>query len=117
MQGCKRLSPGPRGAVAVSNRDPERTKTRLFDRRAKSNAGCILVVNGDAMLDQRDLSIPIVQAKGDYLWTVKDNQEGLREDIDVLFQHHRKRAGTSAPPNDFRTACSCSVLTQQVYWN
>jgi len=56
------------------------------------------------MFDQRELSIQIVQAKGDYLWIVKDNQEGLREEIEVLFQPHRKRAGTSAPPNDFRTA-------------
>ena len=56
------------------------------------------------MFDQRKLSIQIVQAKGDYLWIVKDNQEGLREEIEVLFQPHRKRAGTSAPPNDFRTA-------------
>lgn len=62
-----------------------------------------VVVSGDAMFDQRKLSIQIVQAKGDYLWIVKDNQEGLREDIDVLFQPHRKLAGTSAPPNDFRT--------------
>src|SRR5205823_2910700 len=63
-----------------------------------------VVVSGDAMFDQRELSIQIVQAKGDYLWTVKDNQEGLREEIDVLFQPHRKLAGTSALPNDFRTA-------------
>ncbi len=63
-----------------------------------------VVVSGDAMFDQRELSIQIVRAKGDYLWIVKDNQEGLREDIEVLFQPHRKRAGTSAPPNDFRTA-------------
>ncbi|HEY6409019.1 MAG TPA: ISAs1 family transposase [Ktedonobacteraceae bacterium] len=63
-----------------------------------------VVVSGDAMFDQRKLSIQIVQANGDYLWTVKDNQEGLREDIDVLFQPHRKLAGTSAPPTDFRTA-------------
>jgi predicted transposase YbfD/YdcC len=65
-----------------------------------------VVVSGDAMFDQRALSIQIVQAKGDYLWIVKDNQEGLREEIDVLFQPHRKLAGTSAPPNDFRTACT-----------
>jgi predicted transposase YbfD/YdcC len=32
-----------------------------------------VVVSGDAMFDQRDLSIQIVQAKGDYLWTVKGN--------------------------------------------
>jgi hypothetical protein len=37
-----------------------------------------VVVSGDAMFDQRDLSLKIVQVKGDYLWTVKDNQEGLR---------------------------------------
>ena len=63
-----------------------------------------VVVSGDAMFDQRNLSIQIVQAKGDYLWIVQGNQEGLREDIEVLFQPHRKRVGTSAPPNDFRTA-------------
>src|SRR5437899_9725347 len=63
-----------------------------------------VVVSGDAMFDQRELSIQIVQAKGDYLWMVKDNQEGLREEIEVLFQPHRKLAGTSALPNDFRTA-------------
>lgn len=65
-----------------------------------------VVVSGDAMFDQRDLSLKIVQAKGDYLWTVKGNQEGLREDIAVLFQPQRKRAGTSALPTDFRTACT-----------
>jgi predicted transposase YbfD/YdcC len=63
-----------------------------------------VVVSGDALFDQRELSIQIVQAKGDYLWMGKDNQEGLREEIEVLFQPHRKLAGTSALPNDFRTA-------------
>jgi predicted transposase YbfD/YdcC len=61
------------------------------------------VVSGDAMFDQRALSSQIVRAKGDYLWTVKDNQEGLREEIEVLFQPHRKRAGASELPNDFCT--------------
>ncbi|OLC62065.1 MAG: hypothetical protein AUH89_01835 [Ktedonobacter sp. 13_1_40CM_4_52_4] len=63
-----------------------------------------VIVSGDAMFDQRELSIQIVQAKGDYLWMVKNNPERLREDIEVLFQPHRKLASTSAPPNDFRTA-------------
>ncbi len=62
------------------------------------------VVSGDAMFDQRELSSQIVRANGDDLWIVKDNQEGLREEIEVLFQPHRKLAGTSALPNDFRTA-------------
>jgi predicted transposase YbfD/YdcC len=65
---------------------------------------CGVVVSGDAMFDQRTLSIQIVQAKGDYLWTVKGNQEGLLDDIAVLFEPHRPLAGTSALPTDFRTA-------------
>lgn len=65
-----------------------------------------VVVSGDAMFDQRELSVQIVEAKGDYLWTVKDNQEGLREDIAVLFEPERPRAGTSALPTDFRTAAT-----------
>src|SRR5437588_8802104 len=56
----------------------------------------------DAMFDRRSLSSKIVQAHGDYLWTVKENEKGFSQDIEVLFQPHRKRAGTSAPPNDFR---------------
>lgn len=59
--------------------------------------------SSDAMFDQRELSVQIVEAGGDYLWTVKDNQEGLREDIAVLFEPERPRAGTSALPTDFRT--------------
>ncbi len=62
-----------------------------------------VVVTGDALFDQRDLSVQIVEAGGDYLWITKGNQPGLHDDIEVLFQPHRKRAGTSAPPNDFRT--------------
>ena len=60
------------------------------------------VVSGDAMFDRRSLSAKIVQAHGDYLWTVKENEKGFYQDIDVLFQPHRQRAGTSAPPMDFR---------------
>ena len=55
-----------------------------------------VVVSGDAMFDRRALSLKVVQAPGDYLWTVKDNEALLRQDIEVLFQPHRKRAGTSA---------------------
>ena len=62
------------------------------------------VGSSDAMFDRRSLSSKIVQAHGDYLWTVKENEKGFYQDIEVLFQPHRKRAGTSAPPNDFRYA-------------
>ncbi len=55
-----------------------------------------VVVSGDVMFDRRALSLKVIQAHGDYLWTVKDNEALLRQDIEVLFQPHRKRAGTSA---------------------
>lgn len=44
-----------------------------------------VVVSGDAMFAQRNLSIQIVEAGGDYLWTVKGNQETLRDEIAWLF--------------------------------
>ena len=43
------------------------------------------VVTGDALLAQRQLSIQVVEGGGDYLWTVKENQPQLCEDIAVLF--------------------------------
>jgi predicted transposase YbfD/YdcC len=43
------------------------------------------VVVGDAMHTQRQLSRQIVEAGGDYLWFVKDNQPTLRADIEQLF--------------------------------
>ena len=36
-----------------------------------------MVVVGDAMQAQRDLSIQIVETGGDYLWFVKENQPTL----------------------------------------
>jgi hypothetical protein len=38
------------------------------------------------------------------VFLVKDNETTVRQDIEDLFQPHRKRAGTSAPPMDFRRA-------------
>ena len=58
------------------------------------------------MFDRRALSQMVVQAHGDYLWTVKENENGLYQDIELLFQPHRKLAGTSAPQMDFREATS-----------
>jgi len=53
-----------------------------------------VVVTGDAMQAQRKLSAQIVEAHGDYVWTAKDNQPELREEIALLF----------APPTDFQQA-------------
>lgn len=62
------------------------------------------IVTGDAMLAQRDLSTIIVEAGGDYVWTVKANQSELYDDIETLFAPERVTAGFSAPKKDFRTA-------------
>lgn len=43
------------------------------------------VVVGDAMHTQRQLSIQIVAAEGDFVWIVKDNQPNTREAIERLF--------------------------------
>lgn len=62
------------------------------------------IVTGDALFAQRELSALIVQAGGDYVWTVKDNQPRLREDIEQLFQPEVYVKGFGPAPNDFRTA-------------
>ena len=43
------------------------------------------VVSGDAMLTQGELSRQVVERGGDYLWSVKDNQPQLRDDLITCF--------------------------------
>lgn len=63
-------------------------------------------VTGDAMLVQRELSLQIVRAGGDYLWTVKANQSTLYDDIAALFAPERVTKGCSAPKKELRQAVS-----------
>lgn len=63
-----------------------------------------IVVTGDAMQAQRALSIQVVEAGGDYLWFVKENQATLHADIKQLFKPLVALPGTSDPPLDFTTA-------------
>lgn len=44
-----------------------------------------VVVTGDAMFAQRNLSVQIVRGGGDYMWKVKKNQLELLNDIKTLF--------------------------------
>jgi predicted transposase YbfD/YdcC len=62
------------------------------------------VVTGDALLAQRALSTLIVEAGGDYVWTVKDNQPQLRHDIEQLFQAETCLPGTSPVITAIQTA-------------
>jgi predicted transposase YbfD/YdcC len=63
-----------------------------------------VVVTGDALLAQRSLSMEIVEAGGDYVWRLKDNQPTMRAEIELLFAPELVQAGWSAPAVDFRSA-------------
>lgn len=62
------------------------------------------IVTGDARLAQRSLSQVVVEAGGDYVWTVKDNQPQLRQDIEQLFAPEHCLPGTSPVITAVRTA-------------
>jgi predicted transposase YbfD/YdcC len=63
------------------------------------------IVTGDALLAQRTLSAQIVEAGGDYVWTVKENQSQLYQDLETLFAPELVAKGFSpASHDDFRTA-------------
>ena len=64
------------------------------------------IVTGDAQLTQRELSVQVVQAGGEYVWVVKDNQPQLRADIAALFDPEACVPGFSPTPKDFDTAQS-----------
>jgi predicted transposase YbfD/YdcC len=61
------------------------------------------IVTGDAQFAQRELSVQIVQAGGEYVWVVKDNQAQLRADIAALFAPEVCAPGFSPTPKDFET--------------
>jgi predicted transposase YbfD/YdcC len=63
-----------------------------------------VVVTGDAMQTQRTLSTQIVEAGGDYLWFVKNNQPMLHQDIERLFAPEVIAPGCGPVPDDFMTA-------------
>jgi predicted transposase YbfD/YdcC len=66
------------------------------------------VVVGDALHTQRAVSLQIVEAGGDYVWVVKDNQPTTRQAVEQLFTPPPASPGWSQPPTDFRTAQTVS---------
>jgi predicted transposase YbfD/YdcC len=87
--------------VEVADKENEITAAprllEVLDLRGK-------VVRGDAMLTQRELSVQILDAGGDYLWVVKENQPALRADIAEVFQPAPPAAGWGPAPRDLRAA-------------
>src|SRR5205085_6548509 len=59
-----------------------------------------------AIFTQRKLSEQIVAAGGEYVWTVKDNQPGLRADIEALFAIEEGQTARKPMANDFQEAVS-----------
>ena len=63
-----------------------------------------VVVTGDALHTQRELSTQVVEAGGHYCWGVKENQPTLLDDLVLLFSDIAVPAGCGALPLDFVTA-------------
>lgn len=64
-----------------------------------------VIVIGDAMHTQRETSAQIVEAGGDYLWTVKTNQPRTHWAIEKLFVHEACNLRQGAPlSNEIQTA-------------
>lgn len=89
------------------------------------------IVTGDALLAQRGLSQFIVEAGGNYVWTIKDNQPQLRRDIEQLLAPESCLPGTSPVITEVRTTTTvekshgrvttrlltaCSLLTESSAW-
>jgi hypothetical protein len=64
----------------------------------------VVVVTGDALYTQRPLSTQIVDAGGDYVWVVNDNQPQGRADSAQLFVPEPNELGTAALPTDVTMA-------------
>jgi len=63
------------------------------------------VVIGDALHTQRQISIQIGKAGGNYLWTVKGNQPQLLQDLQDWFDPNVPLLpGMGCPPKDFQSA-------------
>jgi predicted transposase YbfD/YdcC len=60
------------------------------------------IVVGDALHTQRAISVQIVEAGGNYCWTVKDNQPNLRAAIERFFEPEVETPGFGKAISDLR---------------
>jgi hypothetical protein len=73
------------------------------------------VFSGDAMFCQRDLCEKIIEAGGDYVLIVKDNQPGLAIDIaaGLAFDSEKRRQAAAFPPLQGGAAAASGQRGQQ----
>lgn len=62
------------------------------------------IVAADAMHTQRELSVEILEAGGEYLFVAKENQPTLREEIELLFIGDNRTVEGGEVQHDFKTA-------------
>jgi predicted transposase YbfD/YdcC len=62
------------------------------------------IVMGDALHTQRELSVQVLAAGGEYIWYAKANQPTLQNDIALLFVPEVTGKGSRPMPTDFDTA-------------
>jgi hypothetical protein len=55
------------------------------------------------MHTQRQISMQIFLAGGDYVWLVKENHPRLRWDLEQLFAPQKPIPGLGNPPDDFKS--------------
>lgn len=63
------------------------------------------VVTGDALYTQKALVTQILEAQGDYVLPVKENQPHLYQSLQSLFAPESPKPGFGSIPTDFLTAC------------
>lgn len=89
--------------VAVERRENEIVVApqvlKMLDLRGK-------IITGDALLTQRKLSIQIVEAGGEYVFPVKENQPQLLQDLQTVFAPEHCVKGFSPATHDFRRAAT-----------
>jgi predicted transposase YbfD/YdcC len=89
--------------VEVGSKDNEITAAprllKSVDLRGK-------ILTGDAMFAQRELSRQVVEAGGDYVWSVKENQPTLRADIEAVFEIEEGKTALKTMKNDLRRAAT-----------
>jgi predicted transposase YbfD/YdcC len=97
----------PEVGIALKQLPVEKEKENEIVVAPKLLAGLNLqgkIVLGDAMQTQRALSSQIVDASGNFVWIVKDNQKLTRQAIELLFAPEQPKPGQGCPAMDFQTA-------------
>lgn len=75
------------------------------------------IVTGDALLAQRELSLQIVQAGGEYIWIIKDNQPETAEALARLFAPESVVKGFSPASHDeFEVAATVEKDHGRMEW-